>query len=576
MRNLWRLIRLHRPEAGWMLLGLLLALLTLLANLGLLALSGWFIASMALAGIAGVSMNYFTPAALIRACAIVRTAGRWGERVITHEATFRIISRLRVWLYRRIEPLAPAGLQGFHGGDLLSRLTADIDRLDNLYLRILLPIGVALLGSLILLGFVAHYSPAVACVLAVGLSLAGLLLPWSMHRAANPHGERMRERQARLRAHVLDSSRSLAELTLYGALPSQAARIDAIDADLHRDQRHHDRLRTLGEALTGLTSGWSLILVSVFAIPAFSALNGAQYAMLALLALAAFETVAPLPLALQLLPETLAAARRIFTLADAPPPIEEPETPESPPREYDIRFQRVSLRYPGRTQAALHGIDLDIAMNCSLAIVGASGAGKTSLLQLLLRFRDYDEGEICLGGISLKQLNSDAVRRRIASLSQHSHLFNASIRDNLLIANPRADRRELLDACARARIADLIERLPDGLDTWIGEAGARLSGGERRRLALARALLKPAPILLLDEPTEGLDHQTELRITDALGELLGQRTVIIVTHKPALLRLAERVLVLERGRILACDSHGALLETLPGYRDNFALPDAFA
>ncbi len=576
MKDLWRLIRLHRPEAGWMLLGLLLALLTLLANLGLLALSGWFIASMALAGLAGVSMNYFTPAAMIRACAIVRTAGRWGERVITHEATFRIISRLRVWLYQRIEPLAPAGLQGFHGGDLLSRLTADIDRLDNFYPRILLPIGIALLGGLILLGFVARYNAAVAGVLAVGLSLAGLLLPWSMHRAARPHAERIREQQARLRSHVLDSTQSLAELTLYGALPSQAVRIDSIDTELHRAQRRHDRLHTLGEALTGLISGWSLILVSLFAIPAFSALSGAQYAMLALLTLAAFETVAPLPLALQLLPETLAAARRVFALADTPPPIEEPETPEPAPKAYDIHFHHVSLYYPGRRRAALEGIDLGIAMNSSLAIVGASGAGKTSLLQLLLRFRDYAEGEITLGGTPLRQLRGDAVRRRIASLSQHSHLFNASIRDNLLIADPRADQAALQNACARARIADLVERLPDGFDTWIGEAGARLSGGERRRLALARALLKPAPILLLDEPTEGLDYQTEQLVTDALGELLGQRTLIIVTHKAALLRLAERVLVLERGKIVACDSHGALLETLPGYRDSFALPDAFA
>ncbi len=576
MKDLWRLIRLHRPETGWMLLGLLLALLTLLANLGLLALSGWFIASMTLAGITGASMNYFTPAALIRACAIVRTAGRWSERVTTHEATFRMLSRLRVWLYRRIEPLAPAGLQDFHGGDLLSRLTADIDCLDNLYPRILLPMGVALIGSLVLLGFVIHYSPVVAGVLAIGLSLAGLLLPCLTHRAARPHGERLREQRAALRARVLDSSQSLAELTLYGALPSQAARIDAIDAKLHHAQHRYNHLQTLGEALTSFAGGWSLVLVGAMAIPAFSALNGPQYAMLALLTLAAFETVAPLSLALQLLPETLAAARRIFALADTPPPIMEPESPEPLPETHDITFSSVSLHYPGRTRAALDGIDLDIAMNSSLAIVGASGAGKTSLLQLLLRFRDHDDGEISLGGKPLKRLNSNAVRGRIASLSQHSHLFNASIRDNLLIADPRADQAALESACAQARIADLIERLPDGFDTWIGEAGARLSGGEQRRLALARTLLKPAPILLLDEPTEGLDHQTEQLVTDALCELRGQRTLIIVTHKPALLRLAERVIVLDRGKIVARGKHRALLETLPGYRDSFALPDVFA
>ncbi len=571
MKDLWRLLRLHRAQRGWMWLGAALALLTVLANLGLLALSGWFIASMALAGLAGASFNYFTPAASIRACAILRTVGRWGERVVTHEATFRVLADLRVWLYRRIEPLAPAGLEDLHGGDLLNRLTADIDRLDNLYLRILLPIAVAALGSLALLWFVAEYSPAVALVLAVALFLAGILLPWLTLRATRADGQRLRDLQARLREQLLDNSRALAELTLYGALPAQARRIDTLDRQLLAIERRHERLRALGDLLVGLVSGWTFVAIAIVAWP----IGGAYYAMLLLLALAAFETVAALPQALQLLPETLAAARRLFAIADRPLPVREPEHPLAPPKGHDIRCERVTLRYPGRATPALNAVSLELDENASLALVGPSGAGKSSLLHLLLRLREYDDGEIVIGGVPLRQLEGEALRRRFASLSQHSHLFNASIRDNLLIAHPDADQAALDAACRRARILELIESLPDGYDTWIGEAGAQLSGGEQRRLALARTLLKPAPILLLDEPTEGLDPETEALVTDALAELRGQHSLLIVTHKPALLRLVDRVAWLERGELKAIGPHAELIERLPNYRDSLALPDLF-
>ena len=576
MKDLLRLLRLHRAQRGWMLAGLLLALLTLLANLGLLALSGWFIASMALAGLAGVSFNYFTPAALIRACAILRTGGRWSERVVSHEATFRVLSGLRVWLYRKIEPLAPAALRDLHGGDLLNRLTSDIDQLNDFYPRILLPLGVAITGSLMLLWFVAHYSHAATLALGAGLLLAGGLLPMAVLRATREDGRHLRALRARLRERLLDQGKALAELTLLGALPQQSRYIDALDAGLHTIERRHQRLRTAAELGVNLTAGLCFVAILLLALPAFSGLDGPAYAMLAMLTLAAFETVANLPLALQLLPETLASARRLSAIADRPPPVPEPTQPAPSPTGHEIVIDRVCLRYPGREKPALDDLSLRITEGERIAIVGASGAGKSSLLQLLLKLQAWDSGEIRLGGIPLDRLTGEQARACFASLSQHSHLFNASIRDNLLIARPDADSAALDEACERARILDTIRALPDGYDTWIGEAGARLSGGEQRRLALARALLKTAPILLLDEPTEGLDVETEQQVTAALAALETRRTQIIVTHKPALLRIVDRVALLDQGRLLALGKHIELLEKVPYYRDGLALPDLFS
>ncbi len=565
-----RLLRIMRPAGGWMLLGGLLALATLLANVILMTLSGWFIAAMAAAGVAGVSMNYFTPAAAIRACAILRTAGRYGERLVTHEATLRLLSHLRVWCYQRLEPLAPAVLEHYRSGDLLSRLRADIDTLDHFYLRLLLPSAVALLSASAFILFMLWFDPRLALIEAGLLGLAGVALPLWLKHLATPTGERVTRLAGELRASLVDDLQGMGELLIDGADARHAGVIAHLSQRLATEQTRLNQLDGLAQGAVGLCANLALWLVLLTAIPMVgdAELPPVQLAMLALFTLASFEAVAPLPAAFQGLGETLEAARRIFALVDRPPAVTEPAEPADLPETFTLTLADVSFSYPNRMDDAplLREIDLHLPAGGRIALLGPSGSGKTTLLQLLLKFRSPDRGEITLGGLAYERLCGEALRRRIAVATQHNHLFNASIRANLLLARPEAGQAEIESACRLARLHDFIAGLPEGYDTRVGELGLRLSGGQVRRLAVARALLKEAPILILDEPTEGLDPQTErLMMRNILEETVG-RSLLLVTHRVAGLEAMDEILLLHEGRIAERGNHASLIATSETYR----------
>jgi ATP-binding cassette subfamily C protein CydC len=551
VKDLARLVGLFRPFAGWMLLGVVLSLITLIANLTLMAVSGWFIASMAIAGAAGVSMNYFTPAAVIRACAIARTLGRYGERLVTHEATLRLLSALRVWLYERLEPLAPARLQRYRSGDLLSRIRADIDTLDQFYLRTLVPTLTAVVASFAFVLVLFSHDPRLALILLTFLLLAGGGVPWLVGFLGEAPGRRMVGLKAELRAAVIDGVQGLAELEAYGAAAAQARHIQALDRALGREQRHLSALAGLSQGTIGLSANLALWLTVWTAIPLVGTgvMPPANLAMLALFTLAAFEAVAPLPAAFQSLGETRAAARRVLEILDAEPQVIEPREPVPPPSGFNIAFERVSFTYPGAVRPALRDVELDCAQGAKVAIRGPTGSGKTTLINLLLRFWAPDQGRITLGGIDIAALGGEAVRQRIAVVSQHNQLFTGTIRDNLLLANPVARQADLEQVCRTAELHDFIATLPERYDTPVGEAGVALSGGQARRLAIARALLKDAPILVLDEPTEGLDGPTARALMRTLRALMAGRTVLLITHRPEGLDGMDRVVTLDRGRL---------------------------
>lgn len=553
MTELRRLWILFQPYRGWMLLGTLAAILTLIANVTLMAAAGWFLTAMAAAGIAGVAMNYFTPAALIRGSAMIRTAGRYGERLVNHEATFRLIASLRVWFYRHLEPLAPARLQQFHSGDLLSRIRADIDALDNLYVRVLVPVAVANVSILLFTIFLLFYHPFLALSGLTFLIIAGVGLPiWSQIRGQAP-GQRIAEDEGLLRTAVVDGVQGMAELTLYGATERQAQRIDGLSRRLVRDQARLSSDHGLTQAAVGLLASLSLWALLWLAIPMVhdGTILPAQLAMLALFTLASFEAVAPLPQAFQLLGRTLAAARRLFAIVDTQPAVPAPSSTSPRPRGFDIEIANVTFSYPGANTPALSEISLQVPEGGRAAVIGATGSGKSTLFNLLLRFWAPSAGTIRIGGEDVLDFHGDDLRRHVAVVSQHTHLFDTTIRENLLIANPEASQGALEAACRVAQIHDFISELPDGYDTWVGETGVRLSGGQGRRIAVARALLKDAPILLLDEPTEGLDAATERDLMQALGKLMAGRTVLLITHRPAGLDWVDQVLVLDQGRELA-------------------------
>ncbi|MGC9270489.1 thiol reductant ABC exporter subunit CydC [Acidiphilium sp.] len=561
MRDLLRLLGLFRPYARWMLGGISLTIVVILANVGLLALSGWFIAAMALSGLSGSLIEYFTPAAGIRAFAVLRTGGRYAERLVTHEATLRLLSELRVWFYQHLEPLAPARLQYFRGGDLLSRIRADIDSLDNFYLRVLVPTTAAAITAVIMLGFMVAFSGGVALIDGAGLIIAGVILPLLTQRLARGAGQAGVERRADLRAGIADTIRGLGELRVYQSADnpaaSQALRIDTLSRDLIVHQRRHARIAAIAAGATGLITNLTMGAALVLAIPliARGAITGPDLAMIALFVLGSFEAVTSLPGAFQSLGETLAAARRIFEIIDAKPAITEPARAAASPTRFDLRIRGLRMRYGAETPWALDGIDLDLAQGGRLGIIGATGSGKTSLLNVLLRFWDFQDGSVEIGGVSLRELKGDTIRDWCAVVAQQTHLFNTSIRQNLLLARPDATEAELYDALRQANILDEILALPERIDTIVGEVGTRLSGGQARRIAIARAVLKNAPILILDEPTEGLDAVSEHKVLVALETLMTHRTTLMITHRPQNLAFMDTTIALQRGRIIGTRSN---------------------
>jgi len=567
LHRLWSLFRRYR---AWMAGGALLALAALLANVGLLAVSGHFIAAMALAGAAGITLNYFTPAALIRAFALTRTGGRYLERLVTHEATFRLLAQLRVWFYERIEPLAPARLQALRAADLLSRIQADIDTLNQVYLRLFVPVVVAALGSLAIVAVMAVFSVPVALGTALGLALAGAALPVWLQRRGETAGARAVQTRAALRNTVADTLAGAAELRVFGAEHTWHGRVQQLSDELLADQRSLSELAGFSAGAVGLCANLALWWAVIVAAPAVAAgsIAPAQLAMLALFAMAAFEAVMPLPLAFQMLGEQLAAARRIFAVVDAEPAVAAPDHPSPAPRDASVRFEQVRFRYDADRPWVLDGFDLVLAPGSRTALVGASGAGKSSVLQLLARFRDYQGGHIALGGEPLRDYAPDDARACFAVVSQDAYLFNGTVLDNLLLARPDADEAMIETACRTAQIHDVIEALPDGYHTALGEAGMRLSGGQARRLAIARALLKDAPILLLDEPTEGLDAVTARALHDSLAAAMTGRTVLLITHQlGTLARLVDEVAVLDGGCVVQRGRPDDLMRQPGPFRD---------
>lgn len=546
-----RLLRLIGPGWRGQALGVLLGILVILTNVGLLALSGWFIAAMGLAGLGLIHIDYFVPAAAIRALAILRTIGRYLERLVTHDATLRLLSDLRVWFFTHLEPLAPAGLQRHRTGDLLSRIRADIDSLDNAYLRVIAPSITAFVCAIAILLFLARFSLGVALIDLAGLLAVGFGLPALAFRTARCPGAEAIARRGLLRAEIADRLRGQEELLVFGALERETARQEAAYARL-------DYLKLRETRVEAAAGGAGLILMQgtmlaglLLLIPATLAgqLSGPQLALITLLLLASFEAVSALPTAYRALGQTMAAARRIFEIVDTPAAVPEPATEAPLPTRFDITFRHVSFRYPGSAAPALQDISLHLAQGQALGIIGPTGSGKTTLINLLLRFWDFEEGEILLGGVPIRTLSGEMLRGLCAVIAQQTHLFNTSIRENLRIARPQATEAEMEQALEAAGMLAEVRAMVQGLDTMVGELGMQVSGGQARRIAIARAFLKDAPILLLDEPTEGLDAFSERAVADALARLMRGRTSLVISHRPQVLLHVDQLIELEAGHV---------------------------
>ncbi len=562
MKDLIRLLGLLRPYSGWMLAGILISLLALLANIVLMAVSGWFISAMALAGIAGVSMNYFTPAAIIRAAAIVRTAGRYAERLVTHEATFRLLTELRVWFYHQLEPLVPAALEAYRSGDLFSRIQADIDSLNDFYLRILVPLLVAIATICIVTLFASRYDSTLAWTLFSLLFFAGMVLPVLIAKAGHKPGVKQIRKKSELRTAVVDGVQGVGELIVSGAGIAQERLIAQTSAQLIGTQRHLAKLASLSMACMIFFAGGTLWLVIILAIPLLreQVIKPAELSMLALFALAAFEAVIPLPESFRMLGHIQAAARRLFVLVDRKPLIEEPLQPADQPESFIWKFQAVSLQYQTASQPTLENISLDIHPAKKVAIVGPTGAGKSTLLQLLLKHRLPDQGSITLSAKPLTDYSSADLHRWISVVPQQPYIFNDTLKANLQLANPQATEDDIQRVLQIAQLSDFVATQKDGLNSWAGETGIKLSGGQMKRLAIARALLKEDyQLLLMDEPTEGLDSQLAKQVLDNIFRTLGKRSLLMITHQLSGLETFDEILFMEKGKIIERGTYQELL-----------------
>ncbi|MBW8792671.1 MAG: thiol reductant ABC exporter subunit CydD [Streptomyces sp.] len=552
---------------GRLLLALLLGALALGSAVGLMATSGWLISR---ASQQPPVLYLMVAVTATRAFGIGRAVFRYGERLVSHDAVLRMLADTRVAVYRRLERLAPAGLRATRRGDLLSRLVADVDTLQDYWLRWLLPVGAAVAVSAGAVGFTAWLLPEAGAALAAGLLAAGAGVPLVTSAVARRAEHRLAPARGLLATRVTDLLTGTAELTVAGALPARTDAVRRADGTLTRIASRGATATALGDGLTALLTGLTVVAAALLGAQgvADGRLDGVAMAVVVLTPLAAFEAVLGLPLAVRHRQRVRRSAERIYEVLDAPEPVREPERPrQAPAAPFPVVLKGLTARYPGQARDALGGLDLTLHEGRRVAVVGASGAGKSTLAQVLLRFLDPAAGSYTLAGVDAYGLDSDDVRRLIGLCAQDAHLFDSSVRENLLLARKDATEEDLRDALGRARLLDWVDGLPDGLDTLVGEHGARLSGGQRQRLALARALLADFPVLVLDEPAEHLDLPTADALTADLLAATEGRTTLLVTHRLAGLEAVDEVIVLDAGRVVQRGSYAELAAAAGPLRD---------
>lgn len=552
MQLIIRLLRFTTPYRWWAMAGLLLYVLVIFANIALMAVSGWFIAAMAVAGAAGVSLNYYTPAAIIRAMAILRTGGRYAERLATHEVTFRLVSELRSWCFAKLEPLAPAKLQGMHSGRLFSALREDTECLEKAYIRVFLPIIGAVIGGAILLVVFGIYDLRFALAIAGLFFVSAILVPFLSRHLAQKHSRAVITEKSAMTEHGIDYLQGMAELQLYGAQERYGEQIKASSQALARAQEKAHAIDQFSEVMVQGCARLAMWVILLLSIPLLQAetLAGADVSMLAFLALASFEIVAPIPAALRLWEEVKISAARLFGLTDQAELLQQ-RTPKGQEglAHPDIGFEEVTLHYPNRVEPSLRAVSLQIPYGQHIAITGVTGSGKSSLISVLARLWPASSGQIYLGGTPLPQVDERILRQQIAVAEQQTYLFADTIVGNLRLAKPDASEKEIQHACKIAQIHDFIISQPAGYQTYVGEYGMRLSGGQKRRIGIAQAILKNAPVLVLDEPGEGLDKNTEQALLKATMRHQKGRSLILITHKQACLDQIERVIKIDHGQV---------------------------
>ncbi len=580
MKALWPFIKLFRYQLGFIVLGIGLSIGTLVAGLGLLSLSGWFLSAAAVAGVfpaAAHAFNYFTPGALVRLLSMVRTLSRYAERLTTHEATFRLLTRLRIWSWERILPLSAKNMQGLRQGELLNRLVSDIDILDHLYLRLAIPVIAAIAVLCGLYMFLFFIDPELALMLCASLAAIWIILPWGFYRLGRTPGIQGLESKRKLRMRGIEFVQGLAEISLFDMSHRFRKRLDQAEAQLLNSQRAMAVVAALSQGALILCHG--LVVTGMLYAAADGVGSqvppGPMLAMVAFMALASIEMLMPAAAAFQHLSACINAARRVNDLAGQTPGVVFPQGKSPVVIQGKLVMAGIEFGYPGGGQKILKGIDLTLNPGEKVAVLGKTGCGKSTLLSLITREWAPDLGRMTLDGTEIDRYSQEGLMSGLSIMSQRIYLFSGTLRDNLTLALPSTvpQRTEAARQMLDQRLVQALDTVglgalhhtKEGLDVWIGDGGRQLSGGERRRIGVARIILRDAPLLLLDEPTEGLDKTTERDILDLLFEYACDKTVLMITHRLTAMARMDRIHLMEDGVIRLSGTHSQLLAQDPYY-----------
>ena len=560
MKALFPFLTLWRRHRWQLVLGVLLATLTLLASVGLLSLSGWFLAASAMAGSAGIyTFNYMLPAAGVRGAAILRTVARYLERLVSHDATFKVLKHLRVTIFSKIYPLAPAGTPQFRQGDLLNRFVGDVETLDHLYLRVLSPMVGALLVTLVVGVGLSYINHQAALMVAGVMIIVILLFPPLFYRVGKPAGEQIASLSSDYRQQLTTHLSAMSELLLFPPRQDWHQELEQTEKKWLATQARQQNLNALAQSIIILLTG--LTIVAVFIIMSrhqIAQIATADNALLVFCVLAAFEALGPVATAFLHLSEVSIAAERLNQLLTQQPVVTFPsQSAAIDDRAVELSIEGVDFAYTPTGPKVLEHLTLTLAAKQKVALLGSTGCGKTTLLQLLTRAWDPLTGTILINNQPLTAFSEPQLRSMITVVSQRVAIFNQTLRENLTLAQPLADDAQLIESLEVVGLTTLLEGA--GLDSWLGEGGRPLSGGERRRLAIARALLHNAPIWLLDEPLEGLDAQTEHLIMQLLLRVTAEKTVLMVTHRLTGIEAVDKICVMDQGHIIEAGTHQQLM-----------------
>jgi ATP-binding cassette subfamily C protein CydC len=555
MKTLWELLRIARLPRARVLASVALGALSVLLGVGLMSIAGYVISR---AAEHPPILSLTVAIVAVRACGIGKPVARYFERLERHDLAFRVLARMRVGFYRKIEPLIPGRLPELRRGDLLAAMVGDIDALQNLFLLGVSPPLVAIVAGGISVAIATAFLSSAGLILAVGLLAGGVGIPALAAFVSRRAGARQSAARAELTAELVDLLRGAPELAVLGATEQAIEAVRALDEELvhlaRRDALVSGFLEGLSVAVAGLTVAGVLFVCASATVA--GTLDRVMVASLALLAMASFEAVTPLPAGARILSGTIASGRRMLAITSHPPAVVDSQSAADPPGDPTVALEHVGFGYADEESWELHDLNLRLAPGQTIALVGRSGAGKSTIAALVVRFLDPDTGRIAVGGKDARTLRQHDVRSLVTLDAQDAYLFSTTIRENVRLADPSADDEAIEQALRRAQIWAWIASLPDGVDTYVGEEGARVSGGERRRIALARTFLADAPIIVLDEPAAHLDPETAERLIDDALHATEGRTVLLITHRRKDLDTdaVGRTVRLSRGRLVPSTS----------------------